>query len=84
MRRVIVPTVRSKQGLATVLALRELEWVCPECGGPRGEPSLEKPPYHSSQPKYRLTPRHVWINPCRHHDPLGQHKTSGPAEGIAE
>jgi len=40
-----------------------LAWVCPQCGGPRGEPF-----YGISYDGSRQLAVHRWINPCGHID----------------
>jgi hypothetical protein len=79
---VVIPTRRNRKGHASELAVREVPWVCPECGGPRGEPELKAPPFIQSIPKYMQTMRHVWLNPCGHYDPLGLFLPKASWEGV--
>jgi len=45
------------------IVLVELPWVCPRCGGPRGEPEVGL----AFTGSHRMYP-HQWTNPCGHRD----------------
>ncbi len=60
-RRVLIPQCPQHEGIHFVRVT--LEWVCPVCGGPRGEPR----PVISYDGSYH---GHCdgWTNPCGHVD----------------
>ena len=60
-RTVIVPAMEQHQGLHKIKVT--LRWMCPQCGGPRGE-IFDTLSYDGSR---RLNV-HGWNNPCGHID----------------
>ena len=60
-RTVIIPACYEHAGMLSWTV--DLEWVCPVCGGPRGEPSGG----FSYDGSRRLVVS-VWKNPCGHVD----------------
>jgi hypothetical protein len=60
-RTVIIPACYEHAGMLSWTV--ELEWTCPVCGGPRGEPS-DGFSYDGSR---RLAVS-TWKNPCGHPD----------------
>lgn len=54
-----------------------LEWVCPVCGGPRGEPHSGLS-YDGSRRLYV----HQWDNPCGHVDRYAAVRVEADAAGL--
>lgn len=65
VRQVTIPEHIRHESISSVdsVLLVELLWVCPRCGGPRGEPE----PGISYDGSHRMHV-HQWTNPCGHID----------------
>ncbi len=61
-RTVEIPTCEEHEGMARTTVT--VHWVCPQCGGPRGEP-YKKISYDGSRRLYNVD---GWRNPCGHID----------------
>jgi hypothetical protein len=60
-KTVVIPRYEQHDGLYTTVV--KLQWVCPVCGGPRGEPQSVRS-YDGS----RFMIVDGWQNPCGHTD----------------
>lgn len=60
-RTVLIPARANHEGFHSMMVT--LEWVCPRCGGPRGEP-FDTVSYDGS----RRLHCDGWRNPCGHVD----------------
>lgn len=61
-KTVIIPAIEQHEGLFSTTVT--LKWVCPKCGGPRGEP-FKTVSYDGSRRLYNVD---GWKNPCGHID----------------
>ena len=76
-RTVEIPTKKKHEGFPFNRAEVELVWLCPECGGPRGE--VERG--HSFDGSQRLTVD-TWENPCDHVDKYSDVRKEVKANGL--
>ncbi len=66
-RTITIPSCDQHGGHSFNTVTLTLKWICPACGGPRGEPYLTCS-YDGSR---RLAGIHGWRNPCGHVDYYG-------------